>query len=125
MVDRHAAQPRRTTGDVPRNRNTASSVRRNLFRSQLTRRPTPASSGSEETLRLGSAEPQPEEETLSASSSSSSEIVVRDKNGDVELGNPPTPSTEEPDEVALDAQHERESKKRSAAREHNWPQTAS
>ncbi len=82
----------------------AAGVRRHLFQSQLTRRQTPAPSSSGKTLRLESIEPQPEEE------SSSSEIVVRDKNGDVELGDPPTPPMDDPDEVALDVRHENESK---------------
>ncbi|SPO00626.1 uncharacterized protein DNG_03375 [Cephalotrichum gorgonifer] len=54
-------------------------VRRNLFQSQLTRRPTPASS-SAETLRLDSCV-----DVLS----DSDEIVVRDKQGEVEVEGAP------------------------------------
>lgn len=68
-------------------------VRRNLFQSQLTRRPTPTSSSSNstETLRLD-IDVLPE----------TSDIVVRDKNGEFEVGDPPTPPVEEPDEGVLD-----------------------
>jgi len=56
----------------------ASGVRRNLFQSQLTRRPTPSSaSTSTETLRLDSCV-----DVLS----DSDEIVVRDKQGELEVG---------------------------------------
>jgi len=103
MADRPAGQQRQAAAGIPRNRGGAAStasVRRNLFQSQLTRRPTPASSTSGETLHLD-GEPQAE---------SSSEIVVRDKNGDVKLGDPPTPPMDDPDEIALDARQENESK---------------
>lgn len=63
-------------------------VRRNLFQSQLTRRPTPTSSNSAETLRL-------DVEVLS----DSDEIVVRDKHGEIDLGDPPTPVFDEPEEL--------------------------
>jgi hypothetical protein len=76
----------------------ASGVRRNLFQSQLTRRPTPSSSTSTETLRLD-ADAQSE----------SSEIVIRDKNGEIELADPPTPPIDDDrDEVAPDARQENE-----------------
>lgn len=88
-------------------------VRRNLFQSQLMsrRHPTPPlnssnntttgaasaaagggtgtgsmSSGSGETLRLDSSV-----DVLSDDAGSSSEIVVRDRNGEFEVGDPPTP----------------------------------
>ena len=100
MAERTAAPSRNgVPAGIPRSRGATTSVRRNLFQSQLTRRPTPSSSTSAETLRLEN-ESQPE----------SSEIVVRDKNGDVELGDPPTPPMDDPDEVALDARQENESK---------------
>ncbi|KAK3358965.1 hypothetical protein B0T25DRAFT_81471 [Lasiosphaeria hispida] len=110
---------------------TASSVRRNLFQSQLTRRPTaPGSSSSSstatttstsaETLRLdgggGATEPQQQAGSSRASSPGSHEIVVRDGNGEIELGNdPPTPTIDDPDEVALDARLEGEKERQRLA----------
>ncbi|KAM0238708.1 hypothetical protein ACHAPO_003680 [Fusarium lateritium] len=92
MADRSRAT---TNGNgVSRTRNGASSagVRRNLFQSQLTRRPTAGStSTSAETLHL-------DVDVLS----DTSEIVVRDKNGEIELGNPPTPMMDDEDELPLD-----------------------
>jgi hypothetical protein len=41
--------------------------------------------------------------------SASSDIVVRDKNGDVELDEPPTLVVDDPDEIALDMRQENES----------------
>ena len=99
MADRPTAQTRQGGGGIPRARNGTSSVRRNLFQSHLTRRPTPSSSTSAETLRLDTD-----------AQSESSEIVVRDKNGEVELGDPPPPPVDDPDEMAVDARHENESK---------------
>ena len=75
-------------------------VRRNLFQSHLTRRPTPGSaSTSAEMLRLDAE-----------GGSDTSEIVVRDQHGEIELGDPPTPVLEDPDEVPLDDRQESESK---------------
>lgn len=67
----------------------ASAVRPNLFRSQLTRRPTASSSNSADTVRL-------DVEVLS----DSGEIVVRNQQGEIELGDPPTPilETDEPED---------------------------
>ncbi|KAM5342537.1 hypothetical protein ACJ41O_013503 [Fusarium nematophilum] len=99
-----ADRPRAATngGGVSRSRNGASSaagVRRNLFQSQLTRRPTAGSSStSAETLHL-------DVDVLS----DTSEIVVRDKHGEIELGDPPTPVLEDEDELPLD--HRQESEK--------------
>jgi hypothetical protein len=78
-------------------RNNTAGVRRNLFQSQLTRRPTPTSSNSAETLRL-------DVDVLS----DTSEIVIRDKNGEFEVGDPPTPPLEDPEEGALDDAQESE-----------------
>ena len=59
-------------------RSATTSVRRNLFHQHLSRRPTTSStSTSAETLRL---DMDPE------SSDSSSEIVIRDQNGNFEIG---------------------------------------
>ena len=70
---------------------TSASVRRNLFQSQLTRRPTPTSSTSAETLRL-------DVDVLS----DSEEIVVRDKHGEIDLGDPPTPVFDEAEDAGDD-----------------------
>lgn len=94
---------------------TASSVRRNLFQSQLTRRPTAGGSTSPstsaETLRLD-ADGQPHQQPSLPSpleSPSSADIVIRDRNGEIELGDPPTPPLDDPDEVvALDTRQENE-----------------
>ncbi|KAK2595798.1 hypothetical protein QQS21_006561 [Conoideocrella luteorostrata] len=75
----------RTRGTV------AAAVRPNLFRSQLTRRPTAGSGNSADTVRL-------DVEVLS----DTSEIVVRNQEGEIELGDPPTPAFEETDEQAED-----------------------
>jgi hypothetical protein len=103
MADRHAAQSRQAAGGIPRSRTGASSVRRNLFQSQLTRRPTPSSSTSNETLRLDGEG--------GSQTSDTSDIVVRDKNGDVDIGDPPTPPVDddEMDDGAPDARQENES----------------
>jgi hypothetical protein len=89
----------------------SSSVRRNLFQNQLTRRPTPSSSStSVETLRLDgeSASRMALGEPMDAHSESS-ELVIRDANGEVELEDPPTPPADDGDEVALDSRQENES----------------
>jgi len=111
-ADRHTSHTRHPSGHpsgVARPRSGANSVRRNLFQAHLTRRPTAGSNGSAETLRLGgdgsdgmaSEESQPESQSI--------EIVVRDKNGDVELGDPPTPPMDDSDDGAIDARQENES----------------
>ncbi|TPX08202.1 uncharacterized protein E0L32_001902 [Thyridium curvatum] len=87
-----------------RTRMGANSVRRNLFQSQLTRRPTSNPSTSAETLRLDTD-----------IQSESSDIVVRDKNGDIEMGDPPTPATDDPDEVVLDSRQESEKERQRLA----------
>lgn len=101
MTDRQAArQPQgisRARAPV-----SSSSVRRNLFQSQLTRRPTPTSSGESETLRLDA-------DADVDAPAESSDIVVRDKNGEVELDDPPTPPIDDPDEIALDPRQQSES----------------
>lgn len=84
----------------PRPKVPAGSVRRNLFQSQLTRRPTPSTTNSAETLRL-------DVDVLS----DTSEIVVRDQHGEIELGDPPTPILEDPDEVPAEDRQENESRR--------------
>ncbi|KAH8908595.1 hypothetical protein BR93DRAFT_966651 [Coniochaeta sp. PMI_546] len=102
MAERHPSQLRPGGRGVDRARGggiPASNVRRNLFQSQLTRRPTASSSTSAETLRLDADAP-----------SESEDIVVRDKNGEVELGDPPTPPMDDPEDEVLDPgqEHEKE-----------------
>ncbi len=68
--------------------NRTANVRRNLFHQHLSRRPTTSStSTSAETLRLD-IEPE----------SDSSDIVIRDKNGDFEIGDPPMQSFDDQEE---------------------------
>ncbi|KAI1853744.1 hypothetical protein JX266_001728 [Neoarthrinium moseri] len=88
----------------------AGGVRRNLFQSQLTRRPTPTSSNSAETTRL-------DVDVLSETS----EIVIRDKNGEFEVGDPPTPPVDDPEVEALDEvlENERERQKLAEAVKHH------
>ncbi|KLU88332.1 hypothetical protein MAPG_07319 [Magnaporthiopsis poae ATCC 64411] len=86
----------------------SSSVRRNLFQSQLTRRPTPTSSGESETLRLDA------DADIDAPAESA-DIVVRDKNGEVELDDPPTPPIDDPDEIALDPRQQSEKERQRLA----------
>ncbi|CAJ2508007.1 Uu.00g091930.m01.CDS01 [Anthostomella pinea] len=105
-------------GNTNNNNNTAAGgggdggVRRNLFQSHLKRRPTPttSSSNSAETLRL-------DVDVLS----DTSEIVIRDNNGDFDVGDPPMPPLDDPDEVALDdaQENERERQKLAEAVRHH------
>jgi hypothetical protein len=68
--------------------NRTTNVRRNLFHQHLSRRPTTSStSTSAETLRLDIE-----------LESDSSDIVIRDKNGDFEIGDPPMQSFDDQDE---------------------------
>ncbi len=66
--------------------------------------PPSNSSTSTETLRLDN-DAQPE----------SSDIVIRDKNGEVELGDPPTPPVDDPDDIVLDASHQNEKERQRLA----------
>ncbi|KHN95793.1 UPF0220 domain protein [Metarhizium album ARSEF 1941] len=80
----------------------ASAVRPNLFRSQLTRRPTASPSSPADTVR-------PDSEAL-ALPSDSREIVVRNQQGEIELGDPPTPivETDEPEDRDEGGEKERQ-----------------
>lgn len=92
-------------------------VRRNLFTSQLTRRPTPTSSNnSAETLRIdpaaaaagaGGAATDPVD--VLDDDGQGGEIVVRDQHGEIELADPPSPEVDEDEEGALDDRQETES----------------
>ncbi|KAG6035346.1 hypothetical protein E4U41_006113 [Claviceps citrina] len=87
----------------PRGVVAAAAGRPNLFRRELTRRPTAGSSTSSDTVRL-------DVEVLS----DTSEIVVRNQQGEIELGDPPTPAYEETDEQAED-RHETEKERQRLA----------
>ncbi|KAK3325422.1 hypothetical protein B0H66DRAFT_548275 [Apodospora peruviana] len=96
------------------------SVRRNLFQSQLTRRPTVGTSSSgtststsTETLRLENIPAQ--QQSPEPSGPGSSDIVIRDKNGDIDLLDPPTPPVDDPDEIALDTRQENEKERQRLA----------
>ncbi|KAL1870802.1 hypothetical protein VTK73DRAFT_2431 [Phialemonium thermophilum] len=108
MADRTAAPSRMGGQSASRSRAAASGVGRvrcKLFQSQLTRRPTSTSSTSAETLRLDTD-----------AQSESSDIVVRDKNGEIELGDPPTPAFDDPNEMpALDARQENDKERQRLA----------
>ncbi|KJZ74206.1 hypothetical protein HIM_06437 [Hirsutella minnesotensis 3608] len=97
-------RPRRVDPGAQRPRGpVAAAVRANLFRGQLTRRPTASSSTSAETVRL-------DVDVLS----DSSEIVVRNQQGEIELGDPPTPTVDEHDEQAEDRQETERERQRLA-----------
>lgn len=106
----HPPQPVSRAAAAPRTNRTAAAsatastatiapgaVRRNLFQSQLTRRPTSISSNSAETLHMDAD-----------SVSNTSDIVIRDEHGDFEIGDPPTPPMDEPEAEALDDMQENE-----------------
>lgn len=122
MADRHLPSSRALSSGISKARAgpsaSSQSVRRNLFQSQLTRRPTAPSAG--DALHL---DPDAQRENhhqqqhqghcqphrLEAIASLPEDIVVRDKNGEIELGDPPTPPIDDAEEIeALDAQHENE-----------------
>ncbi|KIM94871.1 hypothetical protein OIDMADRAFT_60035 [Oidiodendron maius Zn] len=80
-------------------------VRRNLFQQHISRRPTTSStSTSAETLRLDSDH-----------GSDTADIVIRDKNGDYDIGEPPIPTMDEPGEGAhVEAQEDEKERQRLA-----------
>ncbi|KAF4628493.1 hypothetical protein G7Y89_g9655 [Cudoniella acicularis] len=80
-------------------------VRRNLFHHQLSRRPTTSStSTSAETLRLDIDH-----------ESDTSEIVIRDKNGEFEIGDPPMQSFDDQEEGGNGDTHEDEKERQRLA----------
>ena len=120
MADRHPPPSRAVTSGISKARSgmsstTSQSVRRNLFQSQLTRRPTATTSTPGDALHQDPHE-QREHQYHSQfqaqrreTASPPGDIVVRDKNGEIELGDPPTPPVDDADEIgALDARHENE-----------------
>ncbi|ORY71623.1 uncharacterized protein BCR38DRAFT_480123 [Pseudomassariella vexata] len=107
MADRPPPVTRPGAPRPARNNHTAATgVRRNLFQSQLTRRPTPASSNSAETMRF---------DIDVLSEADTSEIVIRDQNGEVQVGDPPAPSDDEAEVEALDDAQENERERRKLA----------
>lgn len=101
MADRTRSTAASSSGNEHRGPSTTSAVRRNLFQGQLTRRPTAgtgSSSHAADALRLDADV-----------RSDTSEIVVRDQHGEIDLGDPPTPVLEEPEDLPLDDQQEHES----------------
>ncbi|KAI1754580.1 hypothetical protein F4782DRAFT_36529 [Xylaria castorea] len=104
-------------------------VRRNLFQSHLTRRPTPTESSRLGGGGRGTTITTTATTTNSSSSNSvdmlrfesdvlseSSEIVIRDKNGEFEVGDPPTPPLNDPnEEAALDDAQENERERQKLA----------
>lgn len=81
-------RPRRVDSGASRARvSVVAAARANLLGSQLTRRPTASSSHSADALRL-------DVDVLD----DTSEIVVRNQQGEIELGDPPTPTADEHDE---------------------------
>ncbi|KAI1486981.1 hypothetical protein F5X96DRAFT_681581 [Biscogniauxia mediterranea] len=116
-------------------------VRRNLFQSQLTRRPTPTTTGPSSSSSSAGAGTGASASSGDCSNNNSnnnnngnkaasaaallrldvevlsdtSEIVIRDKNGDFEMGDPPTPPLEDLDEVVLDDAQENERERQKLA----------
>ncbi|OAA58961.1 hypothetical protein SPI_06163 [Niveomyces insectorum RCEF 264] len=125
------------TSAFPRSRSAATTntfsgstnVRRNLFQSQLTRRPTPtasvvsnsSASSSTDGLRFGldGDASGVRGDTASASSDSHAgapaEIIVRDRNGEVELMDPPSPTPDELNDAVLDERQENEQERQRLA----------
>ncbi|GJN85933.1 hypothetical protein PLIIFM63780_009508 [Purpureocillium lilacinum] len=128
--------PRAARGAVKSSGMTSSSIHQqhhqqlhhsNFLRSQLTRRPTGAaasgasgasaagggsvaSGSSAETLRVPGGGGAADVDVLS----DTSEIVVRNQQGEIELGDPPTPVLEEHDEQAEDRQEAEKERQRLA-----------
>lgn len=125
MADRHAPSSRVAASGISKTRpgmssSTSHSVRRNLFQSQLTRRPTAVpSTSSTGALHLDAdaQREQPFQPPRDRSSSPAGDIVVRDKNGEIELGDPPTPPMDDnTDEMAaLNARDENERERQQLA----------
>ncbi|TVY28651.1 hypothetical protein LHYA1_G002362 [Lachnellula hyalina] len=102
--------PERRTAASSSTNPRATNVRRNLFHQHLSRRPTTSStSTSAETLRL---DIEPESDT--------SDIVIRDKNGEFEVGDPPMGSIDEQEDGNGDAlEDERERRRLADAVKHH------
>ncbi|KAK4127614.1 hypothetical protein N657DRAFT_641620 [Parathielavia appendiculata] len=116
MADRHATSSRIQSPGVSKARSgiasTSHNVRRNLFQSQITRRPPAGSSMPSGELHLDDdvheehhhhSQFQSQPETAFPQDD---DIVVRNDNGEIEMGDPPTPTIGDPED--LEAQHENE-----------------
>lgn len=95
-------RPSAAAANNPRGSATLAGVRRNLFQGpqqqSKARRPAPVSSqNSAETVRLDADVP---------SLADSSEIVVRDRHGEIEWGEPPSPDLEDQADVPMDNRQE-------------------
>ncbi|KAL2122321.1 hypothetical protein VTJ04DRAFT_2776 [Mycothermus thermophilus] len=137
MADRHPssrpfpAGTNRARSGIPST--STQSVRRNLFPSHLTRR-QPAVSPPPEDAPHFEASSQHQHHLrhnnnhfASASTPSPSDIVVRDHNGEIELGDPPSPLVDdaEEDPEAAEARHESEMERQrlaEAVRQHRMGQ---
>lgn len=87
---------RRQAASSSTNSRSTTAVRRNLFHQHLSRRPTTSStSTSAETLRLDTGH---ESET--------SDIVIRNKDGEFEIGDPQVQGLDEQEESGQDAQED-------------------
>jgi hypothetical protein len=87
---------RRQAASSSTNSRSITGVRRNLFHQHLSRRPTTSStSTSAETLRLDT---EHESET--------SDIVIRNKDGEFEIGDPQVQGLDEQEECGQDAQED-------------------
>ncbi|KAL2197646.1 hypothetical protein P885DRAFT_77330 [Corynascus similis CBS 632.67] len=123
MADRHTSSSRTHASGVSKLRSgvpSSSSVRRNLFQNQVTRRPTALSPASDDlhsdevayknSQRHGQFQTRPE------TSFPEDDIVVRDHNGEIELGDPPTPIIDDSEDMeAIEARHENELEKQRLA----------
>ncbi|KAL2163085.1 hypothetical protein VTH06DRAFT_6921 [Thermothelomyces fergusii] len=125
MADRHAsssssfssASSRAPAPGVSRARGgvaPGAGVRRNLFPSQLARRPTALSPGpddlhSDEDGYRGGGGRRGAYQVQAEAGFAQDEIVARDHNGEVELGEPPAPLIDDPEDMeAAEARREKE-----------------
>jgi len=142
MADRHAPSTRILAGGVSKARpgmvsSTSHGVRRNLFQGQLTRRPTGISTNSDDEELHLDADAQNEHHhhhhhrqhqhqhshhgqfqgrVAEAAPFPQDDIVVRDHNGEIELGDPPTlPLDEAEDMEAAEARRQDEQERQRLA----------
>ncbi|KUI57914.1 hypothetical protein VP1G_05271 [Cytospora mali] len=104
-------------GPAPNN----AGIRRNLFQGQLTRRPTGTGpndmgpGGGRFDGNCGGVVVVGGMEVDDDGSAASSDIVVRDRDGNVELDEPPALVVDDPDEIALDMRQENEKQRQKLA----------
>ncbi|KAL1839474.1 hypothetical protein VTJ49DRAFT_1483 [Mycothermus thermophilus] len=138
MADRHTSSRAHPSG-ASRSRSgipSTQSVRRNLFPSHLTRRQPAVSPPPEESSHFDTGLPKEQHQHHPGGShhrhngsfrtSSPSDIVVRDHNGEIELGDPPSPIVDEAEDAeAAEARHEFEMERQrlaEALRQHRMGQ---